>query len=66
MACCIVDTVDKIAGLAKLFFAELSKKGDQTFLKTNDYLIISLLGNTLYNVMPDIVSRLSDSEKGLN
>ena len=27
MACCIVDTVDKIAGLAKLFFAELSKKG---------------------------------------
>ena len=36
MACCIVDTVDKIAGLAKLFFAELSKKGDQTFLKTND------------------------------
>ena len=47
MACCIVDSVDKIAGLAKLFFAELSKKG-----------------NTLYNVMPDIVSRLSDSEKG--
>ena len=33
---------------------------------SNDYLMISLLGNTLYNVMPDIVSRLSDSEKGLN
>ena len=48
MACCIVDSVDKIAGLAKLFFAELSKKG-----------------NTLYNVMPDIVSRLSDPEKGV-
>ena len=48
MACCIVDSVDRIAGLAKLFFSELSKKG-----------------NTLYNVMPDIVSRLSDPEKGV-
>ena len=48
MAWCIVDSEDKIAGLSKLFFAELSKKG-----------------NTLYNVMPDIVSRLSDPEKGV-
>ena len=48
MAWCIVDSVDRIAGLAKLFFSELSKKG-----------------NTLYNVMPDIVSRLSDPEKGV-
>jgi len=48
IASCIVDPVDKIAGLSKLFFAELSKKG-----------------NTLYNVMPDIVSRLSDSEVGI-
>jgi hypothetical protein len=36
------------SGLAKLFFAELAKKG-----------------NTLYNVMPDIVSRLSDPEVGI-
>jgi len=48
IAFCIVDPVDKIAGLSKLFFAELAKKG-----------------NTLYNVMPDIVSRLSDSEVGI-
>merc|ERR1719219_1945815 len=48
MAFCIVDSSDKIAGLSKLFFAELAKKG-----------------NTLYNVMPDIVSRLSDSEVGI-
>ena len=48
MAFCIVDTVERISGLAKLFFSELSKKG-----------------NTLYNVMPDIVSRLSDPEKGI-
>ena len=48
IAFCIVDPIDKIAGLSKLFFAELAKKG-----------------NTLYNVMPDIVSRLSDSEVGI-
>jgi len=48
MAFCIVDSIDRISGLAKLFFSELSKKG-----------------NTLYNVMPDIVSRLSDPEKGI-
>jgi len=48
MAFCIVDPIERISGLAKLFFAELSKKG-----------------NTLYNVMPDIVSRLSDPEKGI-
>jgi len=48
MAFCIVDSVERISGLAKLFFSELSKKG-----------------NTLYNVMPDIVSRLSDPEKGI-
>eukprot|EP00092_Neocalanus_flemingeri_P032797 GFUD01035670.1.p1 GENE.GFUD01035670.1~~GFUD01035670.1.p1 ORF type:complete len:1485 (+),score=509.47 GFUD01035670.1:55-4509(+) len=48
MAFCIVDEDSRISGLAKLFFSELSKKG-----------------NTLYNVMPDIVSRLSDPEKGI-
>jgi len=48
MAFCIVDSVERISGLAKLFFSELSKKG-----------------NTLYNVMPDIVSRLSEPEKGI-
>merc|ERR1712059_69139 len=37
-----------ISGLAKLFFAELAKKG-----------------NTLDNVMPDIVSRLSDAAVGI-
>lgn len=43
MALCIMDEVDKISNMAKLFFTELSRKG-----------------NALYNVMPDIVSRLSD------
>merc|ERR1712110_506851 len=43
MALCIMDENEKICNMAKLFFTELSRKG-----------------NKLYNVMPDIVSRLSD------
>merc|ERR1711962_1180075 len=31
MAFCIVDSISKIAGLAKLFFAELSKKGNTLY-----------------------------------
>ena len=44
IALCIADATDRIAGLAKHFFSELSRKG-----------------NALYNVMPDIISRLSSS-----
>ena len=47
MALCIMDECDKISNMAKLFFTELSRKG-----------------NALYNVMPDIVSRLSDPAAG--
>jgi len=43
MALCIMDEHEKISNMAKLFFTELSRRG-----------------NALYNVMPDIVSRLSD------
>ena len=46
IALCIADVSDKISGLAKHFFSELSRKG-----------------NALYNVMPDIISRLSSSSK---
>jgi len=45
MALCIGDDDDKISGLSKHFFSELSRKG-----------------NALYNVMPDIISRLSSSD----
>lgn len=48
MATCIIDEDEKIQGLAKVFFMELSKKG-----------------NAVYNVMADIISRLSDSEIGV-
>ncbi|GFR65797.1 condensin complex subunit 1 [Elysia marginata] len=47
LAICIVDSDERIAGLAKLFFHELSKKS-----------------NSMYN-MPDIISRLSDPEIGV-
>ncbi|XP_071805504.1 condensin complex subunit 1-like [Asterias amurensis] len=49
MASCIVDPEERIAALAKLFFFELSKKG-----------------NAIYNVMPDMISRLSDPENGMD
>ncbi|XP_022111340.1 condensin complex subunit 1-like isoform X2 [Acanthaster planci] len=49
MATCIVDSDERIASLAKLFFFELSKKG-----------------NAIYNVMPDMISRLSDPECGMD
>lgn len=49
MALCIMDECEKIGNMAKLFFTELSRKG-----------------NALYNVMPDIVSRLSDPAAGIN
>ncbi|XP_076315224.1 condensin complex subunit 1-like isoform X2 [Tachypleus tridentatus] len=49
VALCIVDNKEEVAGLAKLFFHELSKKG-----------------NAIYNILPDIISRLSDPECGTN
>lgn len=49
MALCIMDENEKISNMAKLFFTELSRKG-----------------NKLYNVMPDIVSRLSDPNADIN
>ncbi|XP_064610959.1 condensin complex subunit 1-like [Liolophura sinensis] len=49
LATCIVDDNEKICGLAKLFFSELSKKG-----------------NAVYNIMPDVISRLSDPDIGVD
>ncbi|ERN16221.1 hypothetical protein AMTRI_Chr01g129540 [Amborella trichopoda] len=44
MALCLEDMDERIANLAKLFFNELSKKGS----------------NPIYNLLPDILSRLSN------
>ncbi|KAG1681236.1 Condensin complex subunit 1 [Nymphon striatum] len=49
MGVCIIDADYRISGLAKLFFTELSQKG-----------------NTVYNILPDIISRLSDPDCGVN
>ncbi|XP_055958438.1 condensin complex subunit 1 isoform X2 [Patella vulgata] len=46
---CIIDHDERIANLAKLFWLELSKKG-----------------NAVYNVMPDVISRLSDPDIGVD
>ncbi|KAI0222051.1 Condensin complex subunit 1 [Lamellibrachia satsuma] len=48
LATCIIDDDVRIASLAKLFFNELSKKG-----------------NAIYNIMADIISRLSDPDVGV-
>ncbi|XP_076036312.1 CAP-D2 condensin subunit [Oratosquilla oratoria] len=48
IAMCITDEDPRIAGLSKLFFSELARKG-----------------NALYNVLPDIISRLSSPEIGV-
>ncbi|KAJ8320625.1 hypothetical protein KUTeg_002212 [Tegillarca granosa] len=49
MATCVVDHDERISSLAKLFFSELSKKG-----------------NAVYNIMPDVISRLSDPDTGVD
>ncbi|KAK3104798.1 hypothetical protein FSP39_010318 [Pinctada imbricata] len=49
MATCIVDSDERISSMAKLFFLELSRKG-----------------NAIYNIMPDIISRLSDPDVGVD
>lgn len=45
MALCCADKDPRVASMTRLFFKQLSQKG-----------------NALYNVMPDIISRLSDPE----
>lgn len=45
MALCCADTDTRVASMTRIFFKQLSQKG-----------------NALYNVMPDIISRLSDPE----
>ncbi|XP_069359396.1 condensin complex subunit 1 isoform X2 [Maniola hyperantus] len=48
MALCCADNDPRVAAMTKVFFKQLSQKG-----------------NALYNVMPDIISRLSDPELGV-
>ncbi|XP_014671209.1 PREDICTED: condensin complex subunit 1-like [Priapulus caudatus] len=45
---CLSDVDERVASLTKLFFHELSKKG-----------------NAVYNILPDVISRLSDPDAGV-
>jgi condensin complex subunit 1 len=49
LATCVIDDNPQIAGLAKVFFSDLSKRG-----------------NAIYNILPDIISRLSDPDVGIS
>lgn len=79
MAVLLIDPVPQIAALAKNFFNELSHKVREAswgFLQRKcisrtsarcSFLISSSLlqGNAIYNLLPDIISRLSDPEGGV-
>ena len=62
MALCLEDTDSRIADLAKLFFHELAQKVCMLLAAViHSYHYLSLAqGNTLYNVLPDIISHLTD------
>jgi condensin complex subunit 1 len=77
MATCLEDDDSRIAELAKSFFAELSKKVKITLQEYSlflpfaflcrvfHYVEISFQGNAVYNILPDVISRLSDPETGI-
>lgn len=78
MAVLLIDPVPQIAALAKNFFNELSHKvrgapgafcrrhAQATLLPTTPSLSLFVLqGNAIYNLLPDIISRLSDPEGGV-
>lgn len=79
MAVLLIDPVPHIAALAKNFFNELSHKVTEaawSFLQrkwmgrtSRPHLIVFglflLQGNAIYNLLPDIISRLSDPEGGV-
>lgn len=60
MAMCLEDSNPRIADLAKLFFHELAQKVHTLNTFSQLILVYFLQGNTLYNVLPDIISHLSD------
>lgn len=62
MARCLEDSDPRIADLAKLFFHELAQKVCNILCVRITLLLLIFFtkGNALYNVMPDIISHLSD------
>lgn len=72
MALCMEDEEENIREMARMFFHELSLKVHlqlDYFLTTAVYYpthYACMQGNTLYNVVPDLISQLSDPECGHN
>ena len=61
MALCLEDTESSIVELAKVFFYELSQKVNVSHILCTRFTVkFDMKGNTLYNVLPDIISQLSD------
>ncbi|KGL82289.1 Condensin complex subunit 1, partial [Tinamus guttatus] len=58
MAALLVDPEETIMGLAQNFFSELSNKASRALCPAQD--------NAIYNLLPDIISRLSDPECGVD
>ncbi|NWH64881.1 CND1 protein, partial [Geococcyx californianus] len=56
MAALLIDPEEAITGVAQNFFSELSKKASAWS---------GALGNAIYNLLPDIISRLSDPNCGI-
>ncbi|NWY02789.1 CND1 protein, partial [Nothoprocta ornata] len=56
MAALLMDPEEAIVGLAQNFFSELSNKAT----------LCPAQGNAIYNLLPDIISRLSDPECGVD
>lgn len=63
IALCTLDGNNHVANLAKKFFVEYSEKVWATclILAVSDACFV-FQGNSLYNLLPDIISRLSDPE----
>lgn len=65
VAQCTLDARPEMAGLAKLFFTEMAQKVPFVLSALPMYTVF-LQGNTIYNLMPDIISRLSDPKTGVD
>ncbi|KAJ7379625.1 meiotic chromosome condensation [Desmophyllum pertusum] len=61
MATCLEDKDSRISDLAKLFFLELS----QEVLLLRNAFGWNSVGNAIYNILPDVISRLSDPDCGI-
>ncbi|NXE95196.1 CND1 protein, partial [Menura novaehollandiae] len=66
MATLLIDPEEAIVGVAQNFFGELSNKASYPFQFCISYRnLCSAQGNAVYNLLPDIISHLSDPNSGI-